>query len=87
LDANNNLLTSISATGDGGVLAGTIGNPVKSSVEFVLTSGAIETLTDTEAIALDIVLSTDGEAVVMASQELKFKLIVTAKADLSDIID
>ena len=87
LDANNNLLTSISASGDGGVLAGTIGNPVKSSVEFVLTPGAIETLTDTEAIALDIVLSTDGEAVVMASQELKFKLIVTAKADLSDIID
>ncbi len=87
LGENNVLLTNIAPEGEGKVSAANGSQASKSTVAFVLGKEDVEALCDTESIGLDIVLSTNGAAVVKASQELKFKIIVTAKADLSDIIE
>ncbi|MBR2981515.1 MAG: hypothetical protein IKC67_05260 [Odoribacter sp.] len=87
LNKDNNLLADITPDGEGKVAGANGSQPGKSTVVFPLDNKDMEALCESEAIALDLVLSTNGAAVVKASQKLNFKIVVAAKADLSDVIE
>ncbi len=87
LSEDGTMLSDITPDGDGKVSGANGAQPGMSTVVFSLDSKDMEALCESESIALDFVLSTNGAAVVKASQKLNFKIVVAAKADLSDVIE
>ena len=87
LDANNVELFSLHPEEGEFIRAGKEDAAVKSVLDFVVDEAQMKQLSKSVSIILDVALSTNGVQTIKDSQKLKFKLIVGAEADLTEIVD
>ena len=83
IDTDGVEVLQVPVAGDGVIVAADGGELMQSTLIFNLDEGDFDKLSMADSLVLNIVITTDGTVVVKSTQELEFKLIVSAELDLS----